>query len=437
MAGLFELIGNRLELANLKTKEATRQTINQGRVREAAKESYQETPVTQTTEEGMTVNLGTKKEFDPELFASNLEAIDPAIATQWRDSQTAQRKAQLEYETSKQKASLNSQIMGMDLIKAGKKAEGLAVINQHAPKGQRVLDVVPGKNGKWIEVNEDGTKDEFHPEQVRKASLDSASRLNYEMQTGWARPTYEPNTGIISQTNRITGKTDVLAKLDTSDPRAGKASEKISELIDKEQALQARGDLIKDATKEFSTFSANTLAGTGMHYSFSSEKAISEEAAALESKFQTLNIDELVSTFQGMSKTIDSDAERAALGKKQPTIKNDDKVNAKILTGMEVMRVKILAETAARKVHLEKNMDERGYRSPIAGKQSVLFKDGQAELVPNEEITKLKKQGYLDPDEYAQDLISTNKRSSPVVHGGYTFPNKKALDAYLKATGKK
>jgi len=89
---------------------------------------------------------------------------------------------------------------------------------------------------------------------------------------------------------------------------------------------------LKDTKKLFEEYSKKTVAGTGWAATgLGAKKLFDKKLERLDAKFKENNVEKMASLFKGMSKAVDSDAERAAFEKAQPSITNDDDTNRKIL----------------------------------------------------------------------------------------------------------
>lgn len=100
---------------------------------------------------------------------------------------------------------------------------------------------------------------------------------------------------------------------------------------------------IDDAQKTFDQYSKKSMGGTGVLAQAKGYLgSMAPETQKLESKFNALGLDTLVKTFSGMSKAVDTDAERAYFQSTQPSLKNDDTVNKEILKGMKDRAVSML-----------------------------------------------------------------------------------------------
>lgn len=91
-------------------------------------------------------------------------------------------------------------------------------------------------------------------------------------------------------------------------------------------------NLVKQAKDEFEKYSKGSLTGTGPLATLGGgTKYLSSGTQKLDSLFRTLSLDSMVKMFSGMSKAVDTNAERAAFEATQPSLSNDDNVNKMIL----------------------------------------------------------------------------------------------------------
>lgn len=167
---------------------------------------------------------------------------------------------------------------------------------------------------------------------------------------------------------------------------------------------------IDDALNGLKEYSKNSVAGTGpLATGFGLKKYFDEPTQNLESKFRMVDLRNMVSTFQGMSKAVDSQTERAAWESTQPSLKNDDTVNANILLGSKAIAMKAQLEAKAQKAWVESGHGNlQGYETPILGKTKALMgKDGQMIIVPDEQVQNAMKNGYETLDHYVQREYGT------------------------------
>jgi hypothetical protein len=112
----------------------------------------------------------------------------------------------------------------------------------------------------------------------------------------------------------------------------------------------------------------------------------------------------MVNMFQGMSKAVDSNAERAAFQATTPSITLDDATNRERLLGLKAIsaRNKVEAEAQKRWVGQYGNLDR--YESPNKYLTPITTSTGDVTLLPKgQEIPE----GYMKLD----DLVNTFKKS--------------------------
>lgn len=165
---------------------------------------------------------------------------------------------------------------------------------------------------------------------------------------------------------------------------------------------------VDDALNAQQNFSQDSLFGTGPVAQYlGANPTFNREAEALNAKLRSVDLKNMVSTFAGMSKAIDSDAERAAWQGTQANIGNDDRTNMKILLGQKSILLKDKAEAQAQRQWVEQNGSLDNYQSPVDGRiQSVVNASGEMILIPKAQVEQAKKQGFMDVDEYAARAVS-------------------------------
>lgn len=102
-----------------------------------------------------------------------------------------------------------------------------------------------------------------------------------------------------------------------------------------EKDLTSTENLLKDLEKTeklFKEYSKKTIGGTGPLATIGGlTKYGSEKAENLDAQFKKMNLDTMVKMFNGMSRAVDSDRERAAFEAAQPSLTNDDNTNARLI----------------------------------------------------------------------------------------------------------
>jgi hypothetical protein len=152
---------------------------------------------------------------------------------------------------------------------------------------------------------------------------------------------------------------------------------------------------------------SSALGGTGPIATLGGAKRlVSKDLQALENIYNKINIQNMVATFAGMSKAVDSDAERAAWNATQPNITNDDSVNVQILLGMQssLLKDKIVKEAQREWLNQGRNLSE--FKHPIlegtAG--TIVAPNGEMIVVDKGRMGEYLDKGYADLDSYAERL---------------------------------
>jgi hypothetical protein len=150
---------------------------------------------------------------------------------------------------------------------------------------------------------------------------------------------------ILKQLEEKTPKAnDVLAK---EDAQIRKENRKLREgLTGAEASLSGQLKQLQEAKKLFESYSKSSRGGTGpLATGFGTKKLFSKDLETLDSTFKKLQLDEMVKLFAGLSKAIDSDAERKAFESTQPNITLDDATNLAILEKKIAAAESLLAKT--------------------------------------------------------------------------------------------
>lgn len=138
-----------------------------------------------------------------------------------------------------------------------------------------------------------------------------------------------------------------------------------------EKNLESTENLIKDLerTQEiFNKYSKNTPGGTGPMATLGGlTKYTSADAQNLDAQFKKLNLDTMAKLFQGMSKAVDSDAERRAFEAAQPSLTNDDNVNRRLIQD----RLQAARSLATKLKKAANSIDQRGnFVEPVREEQA-------------------------------------------------------------------
>jgi hypothetical protein len=193
--------------------------------------------------------------------------------------------------------------------------------------------------------------------------------------------------------------------------QAGQYSETQAGLLNVNKNMDAVDDALKgqlDYTKN------SKLGGTGpIATGFGLKKLFDQDTENLESKFRNINLKNMVSTFSGMSKAVDTDAERKAWESTQASLSNDDATNVNVLLGSKSSLLKDQAVAKAQQewVRDHGNLDGFEENNPVLqGKvTTVVSPTGEMRLIDRTQMEEAKKQGYQDLDSYAKTLLPTKK----------------------------
>lgn len=190
-----------------------------------------------------------------------------------------------------------------------------------------------------------------------------------------------------------------------------------NELIEGSSKVEDQLSLATDTLRQFRDYSRNKIAGTGPFATgFGLKQYVDADTQKLESLFRTINLKNMAATFAGMSRAIDTQAERQAWERTQPGITLDDPVNYQILVGNISMATKAKAEADARKKYIESSPDGtlKGYQSPVFGKTKTMFDaEGNATVVPNEQVPIAKQRGMMTADEFTATLSGKKTQAAP------------------------
>lgn len=172
---------------------------------------------------------------------------------------------------------------------------------------------------------------------------------------------------------------------------------------------------IDEAIKAQLDYKANSFGGTGALATVGGvKKYLSQDLEKLEAKFRDINLKNMVTTFSGMSKAVDSDAERRAWESTQPGIRLDDKTNLSIMVGQKSSLLKDKAVADAQNDWVKQNGGLRGFEqnNPILNGlvTTVVDRNGNMQLVPKESLKQYLQQGYMTNDDYVE-MISGDKKS--------------------------
>ena len=174
------------------------------------------------------------------------------------------------------------------------------------------------------------------------------------------------------------------------DAQVKKENRKTRAEINKSQQ-SAEGILrdLEDAKTKFDAYSKSNITGTGPLATLGGlTKYVSADTEKLNAAFKKLSMDQMVKQFAGMSKAIDSDAERRAFESTQPSVANDDPTNKQILED----RIRDIKNLIAKHKAAKSQFDVQGNRvapepeaedlqSNLQSGQEIIEKDGKKYLV--------------------------------------------------------
>ena len=167
------------------------------------------------------------------------------------------------------------------------------------------------------------------------------------------------------------------------------------------EKLRELKDNIKKAIAEQKKYSSGIGPGTGPWATgFGLKKAFSEDTQMLDSSFQKISLSNMAKMFEGMSKAVDSDAERAKFEASQPSITNDDKVNVKLLKeNLDAVQSLINKNNSAKSNYLNNDTADKIMKSQEMPQRTMQQGDSVLMRSPNGETVRVKKdqvQKYKD-----------------------------------------
>lgn len=127
-------------------------------------------------QEGIQAAQPQQTRFDPELYAT---ALDKSYGVEAGNQYRAQQ-LKLDYET--QQTNLENFRMGAMLISAGRKKEGLDLINSAAPPDQQIKDVQVGSGGMFRSIGANGNIEEGNINDVITSLVSSKDLFNAQQQ---------------------------------------------------------------------------------------------------------------------------------------------------------------------------------------------------------------------------------------------------------------
>jgi len=168
------------------------------------------------------------------------------------------------------------------------------------------------------------------------------------------------------------------------------------ELDKAEKTTQETIKELESIDKQFEEYSRTSPGGTGpIATAFGLTKYASEKTQALDARFKLTGLKQMVKMFAGLSKAIDSDAERRAFEATQLDLKNDDNVNRQIIRDKLNAAKALLTKTQNAKRNFDKYGDftdspestesgktvvKKGYNASTNQTQ-LIYSDGSKEVV--------------------------------------------------------
>jgi hypothetical protein len=161
-----------------------------------------------------------------------------------------------------------------------------------------------------------------------------------------------------------------------------------------EKDVESTEKLLKDlehASSEFEKYSKKSPGGTGPIATLGGlTKNMSADTESLDALFKQQNLETMTKMFAGMSKAVDSDAERRAFEAAQPSITNDDRTNRDIFR----RRISAAKELLKKQKQTLKSIDKDGnIKEPEEDDNVVKLKapNGEVRLVKRSQMQK-----YID-----------------------------------------
>lgn len=203
----------------------------------------------------------------------------------------------------------------------------------------------------------------------------------------------------------------------------GKGETKFQETLGKKQAeqfvktqeaadkSQETYDMFEDALSSLIDYSKKNVGGTGVFSTLGGFKSyVDQDTELLDRKFKGIALEKMKRQFAGMSKAIDSDAERRFFLASEPSITNDDSVNASIILAGMSLTLKARAEAQAQSDWLKNHESMKDYQSPVNGRlTTVVTPSGELMLIDKSQKKKALENGYSDLDTYANSIFNKKK----------------------------
>lgn len=174
---------------------------------------------------------------------------------------------------------------------------------------------------------------------------------------------------------------------------------------------QATIDGIDNMIGALTDYSRSSIGGTGVLAAARlwAGGDLAPETQALDRMFKSNALDDMKRIFAGMSKAIDSDAERKFFLESRPSIGNDETVNMKLLMGAKSAALKVKAEAEAQKRFRAAGGDMASYESPVNDMTTVVAQNGQMELIPKSQLENAIQSGMMTVDQFTDYALYSDQ----------------------------
>lgn len=133
--------------------------------------------------------------------------------------------------------------------------------------------------------------------------------------------------------------------------------EELGKIEEAEMTAMDRLAALEDIERQYEQYQKNSIIGTGpVSNLLDVKKTLDPETNMLDAAFKGLNLDTMVKMFQGLARSIDSDAERRAFEAAQPSIYNHPEANRDIFRRKKEALVSLIKKSLAARERLQ----ERG-----------------------------------------------------------------------------
>lgn len=199
---------------------------------------------------------------------------------------------------------------------------------------------------------------------TRNAALDAEAKRKTNLDEKFRRDEMKQNKDMAEMKDKTAN-----AKIESDELKADKKEKakenqaihkenrKLRTELDKaEGTVDAQIKMMEEAKKKFIAYSKKSPGGTGPLATLGGATTlVSQPTEAMNSTFKNISFDTLIKSFQGMSKAVDSDAERRAFESTQPSITQDDKTNMMLLDQRINALKSLKQKTAAAKAKYDRD----------------------------------------------------------------------------------